>query len=73
MCSKCPVSSNGPLGFSQNMKTRIHVCLFSLRQSDVVHQSVYELIHTDDRALFRQQLHFSLNPPDNGADCMTFT
>ncbi|XP_068428172.1 aryl hydrocarbon receptor-like [Clinocottus analis] len=32
-------------------------------QSDVVHQSVFELIHTDDRALFRQQLHFALDPP----------
>ncbi|KAK2905702.1 hypothetical protein Q8A73_009645 [Channa argus] len=31
--------------------------------SDVVHQSVFELIHTDDRAMFRQQLHFALNPP----------
>ncbi|CAL9698716.1 unnamed protein product [Knipowitschia caucasica] len=31
-------------------------------QSDVVHQSVFELIHTEDRALFRQQLHFALNP-----------
>ncbi|KAK2857140.1 hypothetical protein Q5P01_005875 [Channa striata] len=31
-------------------------------QSDVIHQSVFELIHTDDRALFRQQLHFALNP-----------
>nr|ACI25083.1 aromatic hydrocarbon receptor [Microgadus tomcod] len=31
-------------------------------QSDVVHQSVYELIHTDDRAMFREQLHFALNP-----------
>lgn len=37
------------------------------RQSDVVHQSVFELIHTDDRAIFRQQLHFALNPP-TGAD-----
>ncbi|XP_043549035.1 aryl hydrocarbon receptor 2 [Chiloscyllium plagiosum] len=32
-------------------------------QSDVVHQSVFELIHTDDRAMFRQQLHWALNPP----------
>ncbi|XP_040912539.1 aryl hydrocarbon receptor-like isoform X2 [Toxotes jaculatrix] len=32
-------------------------------QSDVVHQSVFELIHTDDRSMFRQQLHFALNPP----------
>ncbi|XP_017294092.1 aryl hydrocarbon receptor isoform X2 [Kryptolebias marmoratus] len=31
-------------------------------QSDVVHQSVFELIHADDRALFRRQLHFSFNP-----------
>lgn len=38
-------------------------CSVLWRQSDVVHQSVFELIHTDDRALFRQQLHFALNPP----------
>lgn len=31
-------------------------------QSDVVHQSVFELIHTEDRALFRQQLHFAMDP-----------
>ncbi|XP_060923153.1 aryl hydrocarbon receptor 2 [Limanda limanda] len=41
-------------------------------QSDVVHQSVFELIHTDDRALFRRQLHFALKPnasqSDSGAD-----
>ncbi|KAF1382921.1 hypothetical protein PFLUV_G00148840 [Perca fluviatilis] len=37
-------------------------------QSDVVHQSVFELIHTDDRAVFRQQLHFALNPPSVGTD-----
>ncbi|TRY69768.1 hypothetical protein DNTS_021676, partial [Danionella cerebrum] len=35
-------------------------------QSDVVHQSVFELIHTDDRAMFRRQLHFALNPIDDG-------
>ncbi|KAG7502179.1 aryl hydrocarbon receptor-like isoform X2 [Solea senegalensis] len=32
-------------------------------QSDVVHQSVYDLIHTDDRDLFREQLHFAMKPP----------
>ncbi|XP_074550747.1 aryl hydrocarbon receptor-like isoform X2 [Halichoeres trimaculatus] len=37
-------------------------------QSDVVHQSVFELIHTDDRALFRQQLHFALDPPSAGPE-----
>ncbi|XP_064182701.1 aryl hydrocarbon receptor 2 [Anguilla rostrata] len=45
-------------------------------QSDVVHQSVFELIHTDDRDTFRRQLHFALNPnrasPDQGGDnCLT--
>ncbi|XP_055734555.1 aryl hydrocarbon receptor-like isoform X1 [Salvelinus fontinalis] len=43
-------------------------------QSDVVHQSVFELIHTDDRAMFRRQLHFALNPkpfdPEQGGDGM---
>lgn len=37
-------------------------------QSDVVHQSVFELIHADDRALFRRQLHFSFNPNVDGAE-----
>lgn len=36
------------------------------QQSDVVHQSVFELIHTDDRATFREQLHFALNPSPVG-------
>uniref|UniRef100_A0A674F519 Aryl hydrocarbon receptor n=1 Tax=Salmo trutta TaxID=8032 RepID=A0A674F519_SALTR len=43
-------------------------------QSDVVHQSVFELIHTDDRAMFRRQLHFALKPkpfdPEQGGDGM---
>ncbi|KAL0963893.1 hypothetical protein UPYG_G00314990 [Umbra pygmaea] len=43
-------------------------------QSDVVHQSVFELIHTDDRAMFRRQLHFTLNPkpfdPEQGGEGM---
>ncbi|KAM7154181.1 uncharacterized protein RBU57_011814 isoform 2-T2 [Macrochelys suwanniensis] len=32
-------------------------------QSDIIYQSVLELIHTDDRAMFQCQLHWSLNPP----------
>ncbi|XP_059789934.1 aryl hydrocarbon receptor [Balaenoptera ricei] len=39
------------------------------QQSDVIHQSVYELIHTEDRAEFQRQLHWALNPsqcPDSG-------
>uniref|UniRef100_UPI00398EDBB1 aryl hydrocarbon receptor-like n=2 Tax=Pristiophorus japonicus TaxID=55135 RepID=UPI00398EDBB1 len=31
-------------------------------QSDIIHQSVFELIHTEDRAEFRRQLHWALNP-----------
>ncbi|KAI7806283.1 aryl hydrocarbon receptor 1a [Triplophysa rosa] len=38
-------------------------------QSDLIHQSVYELVHTEDRAEFQKQLHWALNPsctPDAG-------
>ncbi|XP_062340369.1 aryl hydrocarbon receptor-like [Osmerus eperlanus] len=31
-------------------------------QSDVIHQSVYDLIHVEDRDMFRCQLHLTLNP-----------
>ncbi|XP_029378476.1 aryl hydrocarbon receptor-like [Echeneis naucrates] len=43
-------------------------------QSDVIHQSVFELIHTDDRALFRRQLHFALklnsSEPEGAAESL---
>ncbi|XP_044535855.1 aryl hydrocarbon receptor [Gracilinanus agilis] len=32
------------------------------QQSDVIHQSVFELIHTEDRAEFQRQLHWTLDP-----------
>ncbi|XP_053322817.1 aryl hydrocarbon receptor isoform X2 [Spea bombifrons] len=32
------------------------------QQSDVIHQSVFELIHTEDRLEFQQQLHWALDP-----------
>ncbi|XP_004626495.1 aryl hydrocarbon receptor [Octodon degus] len=35
------------------------------QQSDVIHQSVYELIHTEDRAEFQRQLHWAFNPSQN--------
>ncbi|XP_043117352.1 aryl hydrocarbon receptor 1a [Puntigrus tetrazona] len=38
-------------------------------QSDLIHQSVYELVHAEDRAEIQRQLHWALNPsctPDTG-------
>nr|XP_046238529.1 aryl hydrocarbon receptor-like [Scatophagus argus] len=32
-------------------------------QTDVMHQSVFELIHTEDQQEFRSNLHWALNPP----------
>ncbi|KAE8278448.1 Aryl hydrocarbon receptor [Larimichthys crocea] len=32
-------------------------------QTDVMHQSVFELIHTEDQQEFRNNLHWALNPP----------
>ncbi|KAM6901469.1 aryl hydrocarbon receptor-like [Lycodopsis pacificus] len=37
-------------------------------QSDVVHQSVHDLIHMEDREMFRCQLHFALKPSDSHSD-----
>ncbi|CAB1328560.1 unnamed protein product [Coregonus sp. 'balchen'] len=33
-------------------------------QTDVMHQSVYELVHTEDQQELRRNLHWALNPPD---------
>ncbi|XP_063067780.1 aryl hydrocarbon receptor 1b [Engraulis encrasicolus] len=32
-------------------------------QTDVMHQSVFELIHTEDQQEYRRNLHWALNPP----------
>ncbi|MEQ2309586.1 hypothetical protein AMECASPLE_000442 [Ameca splendens] len=32
-------------------------------QTDVMHQSVFELIHTEDQQEFKKNLHWALNPP----------
>ncbi|XP_010765150.1 aryl hydrocarbon receptor-like [Notothenia coriiceps] len=32
-------------------------------QTDVMHQSVYELVHTEDQQELRRNLHWALNPP----------
>lgn len=38
------------------------------QQSDVIHQSVFELIHTEDRTEFQRQLHWALDPVQPSAD-----
>ncbi|KAI5088988.1 aryl hydrocarbon receptor [Silurus meridionalis] len=32
-------------------------------QTDVLHQCVFELVHTEDQEAFRRNLHWALNPP----------
>uniref|UniRef100_A0AAZ3RDE5 Aryl hydrocarbon receptor n=1 Tax=Oncorhynchus tshawytscha TaxID=74940 RepID=A0AAZ3RDE5_ONCTS len=32
-------------------------------QTDIMHQSVYELVHTEDQQELRRNLHWALNPP----------
>ncbi|MEQ2216647.1 hypothetical protein XENOCAPTIV_019794, partial [Xenoophorus captivus] len=35
--------------------------------TDVMHQSVYELVHTEDLQELRRNLHWALNPPQAAA------
>ncbi|XP_056156914.1 aryl hydrocarbon receptor 1b [Lampris incognitus] len=43
-------------------------------QTDVMHQSVFDLIHTEDQHEFMRNLHWALNPPaGTGADPTTAT
>ncbi|NWU07540.1 AHR protein, partial [Cephalopterus ornatus] len=37
-------------------------------QTDVMHQSVFELIHIEDQPEFRRNLHWALNPPHTPED-----
>ncbi|KAA8593048.1 hypothetical protein FQN60_018503 [Etheostoma spectabile] len=40
-------------------------------QTDVMHQSVYELVHTEDQQELRRNLHWALNPPPATASVIT--
>ncbi|KAE8299777.1 Aryl hydrocarbon receptor [Larimichthys crocea] len=40
-------------------------------QTDVMHQSVYELVHTEDQQELRRNLHWALNPPPPPAASIT--
>nr|XP_046260735.1 aryl hydrocarbon receptor-like [Scatophagus argus] len=40
-------------------------------QTDVMHQSVYELVHTEDQQELRRNLHWALNPPPATASAIT--
>ncbi|XP_028250060.1 aryl hydrocarbon receptor-like isoform X2 [Parambassis ranga] len=39
-------------------------------QTDVMHQSVYELVHTEDQQELRRNLHWALNPPPAAASTL---
>lgn len=62
---------------------RVVTCLFRLKQilplvmfffffsqTDVMHQSVYELVHTEDQQELRRNLHWALNPPPAAASAV---
>lgn len=36
-----------------------------------MHQSVYELVHTEDQQELRRNLHWALNPPPAAASAIT--
>lgn len=57
----CPPNTSARLSRSR------HYSLVSF-QSDLIYQSVYELIHADDRATFRCQLHRTPAGPLHTAD-----
>eukprot|EP00064_Thunnus_orientalis_P002893 superscaffoldBa00000225_g2901 len=40
-------------------------------QTDVMHQSVYELVHTEDQQELRRNLHWALNPPPAAASAVS--
>ncbi|XP_068186110.1 aryl hydrocarbon receptor-like [Antennarius striatus] len=40
-------------------------------QTDVMHQSVYELVHTEDQQELRRNLHWALNPPAAAASAVS--
>ncbi|XP_045910513.1 aryl hydrocarbon receptor-like [Micropterus dolomieu] len=53
------ITSNGTIFYSSHTIQDY----LGFHQTDVMHQSVYELVHTEDQQELRRNLHWALNPP----------
>ncbi|XP_067370974.1 aryl hydrocarbon receptor-like [Channa argus] len=61
------ITSNGTIFYSSHTIQDY----LGFHQTDVMHQSVYELVHTEDQQELRRNLHWALNPPASAAASAT--